>query len=45
MSQTELIQKAATAYDNAQAALQQGDWAAYGEYMDELEEALNNLAA
>lgn len=45
LSQTELIQKAATAYDNAQAALQQGDWAAYGEYMDELEEALNNLAA
>lgn len=45
LSQTELIQKAATAYDNAQAALKDGDWASYGEYMEELEEALNKLAA
>ena len=45
LSQTELIQKAASAYDNAQSALQQGDWAAYGEYMDELEDALSQLAA
>ena len=45
LSQTELIQKAASAYDNAQSALQQGDWAAYGEYMDELEDALSQLSA
>ena len=45
LSQTELIQKAASAYDNAQSALQQGDWAAYGEYMEELEDALSQLAA
>lgn len=45
LSQTELIQKAAAAYDNAQAALKDGDWASYGEYMEELEEALNKLAA
>ncbi len=45
LSQTELIQKAASAYDNAQAALKDGDWASYGEYMEELEEALNKLAA
>lgn len=45
LSQAELIQKAATAYDNAQVALKDGDWASYGEYMEELEEALNKLAA
>lgn len=44
LTQTELIQKAVTAYDNAQAAMQQGDWAAYGRYLDELESALNQLA-
>ncbi len=45
LSQTELIQKASDAYDSAQSALKDGDWAAYGEYMDELEKALEQLAA
>ena len=45
LSQAELIQDAAEAYDNAQAAIQSGDWAAYGEYMDELESILDKLAA
>lgn len=45
LTQDELIQKAVDAYDNAQAAMQQGDWAAYGDYLDELEDALNKLAA
>jgi hypothetical protein len=32
------------AYDNAQEALKDGDWAEYGEYMDELETYLDKLA-
>lgn len=44
MSQTELIQEAQAAYESAQEALQSGDWAEYGEYMDELEKYLNKLA-
>lgn len=45
LSQSDLINKAAAAYDNAQAALKDGDWASYGKYMDELESALNQLAS
>ncbi len=45
LSQTELIQNAVTAYDNAQAAIQSGDWAGYGRYMEELEQILNELAS
>lgn len=45
VTQDELIQKAVTAYDEAQAAMQEGDWSAYGEHLDELEEALNQLAS
>ena len=45
LSQTELIQNAVTAYDNAQAAVQSGDWAGYGRYMEELEQILNELAS
>ena len=45
LSQTELIQNAVTAYDNAQAAVQNGDWAGYGRYMEELEQILNELAS
>ena len=39
------IAKASAAYDSAQAALKDGDWAAYGRYMDELEDALKKLEA
>ena len=38
-----LIEAAAQAYDNAQAALKDGDWAAYGKYMEQLEQALDAL--
>lgn len=37
------IKKASDAYDKAQSALQNGDWKAYGDYMSQLEDALNNL--
>ena len=43
MSQEQLIQQATQAYENAQAALKEGDWSAYGRYMEELENALNSL--
>jgi hypothetical protein len=38
-----LIDSAQTAYENAQDALQQGDWAAYGRYQNELNQILNQL--
>lgn len=41
---SDLIQKASKAYDNAQSALKNGDWAKYGEYMQELEDALKKLS-
>ncbi len=41
---SELVQSAQTAYDNAQTALQQGNWAEYGRYQQELETILNQLA-
>ncbi|MBQ4649302.1 MAG: UPF0182 family protein [Firmicutes bacterium] len=44
MSQTELIEAAAAAYENAIEAQKEGDWAGYGEYMEELEKYLNELA-
>ena len=44
MSQTELIQAAQAAYDNAQEAIKEGKWDKYGEYMNELEKYLNQLA-
>ena len=43
-SKSDLIKKASKAYDNAQAALKNGDWAKYGEYMQELEDALKKLS-
>ena len=43
MSQTELIQAAQAAYDEAQEALADGNWAEYGKHMDELEQYLNKL--
>jgi uncharacterized membrane protein (UPF0182 family) len=45
MSQSELINKAVTAYANAQAAMQNGNWAEYGKYLAEMEDALNKLAS
>ncbi len=45
MTTDELIDKAVTAYSNAQTAMQNGDWAGYGKYLDEMEDALNQLAA
>ena len=45
LTQAELIQKAVDAFNNADAAMKSGDWAAYGKYLDELEDALNKLAS
>ena len=45
MTTDQLIDKAVTAYANAQDAMQKGDWAAYGKYLGEMEDALNQLAA
>lgn len=41
----ELAQQALEAYQNAQNALQQGDWASYGRYQAELGEILEQLNA
>ena len=38
-----LIKKANDAYDNAQEALKSGDFAKYGEYMDDLEKYLRKM--
>ncbi|MDO4545861.1 MAG: UPF0182 family protein [Bacillota bacterium] len=43
LSQSELIQRAQEAFNNAQEAVQDGDWAKYGEYLAELQEYLNQL--
>ena len=43
-STSDWIQEAADAYDRAQEALQDGNWAEYGECMDALENALNQLS-
>ena len=39
----ELAALAAAAYENAQKAMQQGDWSKYGKYLDELEGYLTEL--
>ncbi len=44
MSQDEMIDAAAKAYNDAIKAQRNGDWAAYGKYMNELEKYLNELA-
>ena len=43
LTQTEIVKKAQSAFDNAQNAQKDGDWAKYGEYLDELEKYLNML--
>lgn len=45
LSQSELIQKAAEAFDKAQEAQKNGQWADYGKYLDELEKYLDELAS
>ncbi|MGI6177671.1 MAG: UPF0182 family protein [Eubacterium sp.] len=40
----ELVKAAAEAYDNAQEALKEGNWDLYGDYMTELETALEKLS-
>ena len=44
MSQAQVISNAQQAFANAQKASQEGDWAAYGQYLDELEQYLNMLS-
>lgn len=44
LSQTELAVKAQEAFDKAQKAQQDGDWAKYGQYLDELEKYLGLMA-
>ena len=44
LSQTEIIKKAQEAFDNAQDAQKNGDWAKYGEYLNELDKYLNMLS-
>ena len=44
LTQAELIAKAQEAFNKAQEAQQEGNWAAYGNYLDQLEDYLNQLA-
>ncbi len=44
LSNRELIQKALDAFNDAESAMQSGDWAAYGKHLDELESILGQLA-
>ncbi len=44
LSKSELIQKAVSTFNDAESAMQAGDWAAYGNHLDELEKILNQLA-
>ncbi len=44
LTQSQLIDKAVEAFENAQEAQQSGDWASYGEYLAELEDYLTQLA-
>jgi len=44
LSKSELIEKAQEAFDNAQAAQKDGNWAKYGEYIDDLEDYLSQLS-
>ena len=44
LSQSEIIEKAQEAFSNAEEAQKDGDWAKYGEYLNELEKYLNMLS-
>lgn len=44
LTNAELITLANEAFNNAQSAMQNGNWAKYGEYLDQLEMYLNMLA-
>jgi hypothetical protein len=44
MSQGQLANEALATYDRAQTALQNGDWATYGQEQDRLEQILELLA-
>ena len=39
----EVVEQIKSAYQNAKLSAQQGNWADYGAYMDELEKAINRL--
>ncbi len=43
VSESGLPQAAQEAFDNAQNALKAGDWAGYGQYMDDLQKIINNM--
>ncbi|MCQ2551602.1 MAG: UPF0182 family protein [Clostridia bacterium] len=43
MSQKQLINKVVEAYNNAQSAQKNGNWASYGKYLQEMENYLNQL--
>jgi uncharacterized membrane protein (UPF0182 family) len=43
LSQTEIIKRAQEAFDKAEAAQKNGNWAKYGEYLNELDKYLNML--
>ena len=43
-TKSDYIKGAQEAYDKAQEALKEGDWASYGKYMDELSKNLNKLS-
>ena len=44
VTQTEIIKRAQDAFDNAPNAQKNGDWAKYGEYLNELDKYLNMLS-
>ncbi len=44
LSQADLIKKASDAFEKGQTAQREGDWAAYGEYMDQVSKYLNQLS-
>jgi len=42
---SDLVRQVSDAFDNAQKAQQRGDWAAYGQYLQQMEQYLNQLQA
>lgn len=45
LTYSQAVAQIQAAYQNAKAAAQQGNWADYGRYLDQLEQAINQLAA